>query len=301
MKSERANRAVGDVRRLATVAVAVGILSLAAFAPGAAQADKGGATIPPPGRARCSTGELSPDEAAKVQQEAVARAGARGRSSVDTAVINVYFHVITSASGEGDVTAGQISRQMNVLNQAFEGEYTFVLAAVDRTANDFLYNMGYGSRAEREAKNALHRGTADDLNIYTADLAGGLLGWATFPWSYAAKPEMDGIVVLNESLPGGSEEPYNEGDTATHEVGHWLGLYHTFQNGCSTNNDYVDDTPTERSPAFGCPVGRDTCRYPGIDPILNFMDYTDDPCMNHFTAGQFERSDMFFEAYRAGQ
>jgi hypothetical protein len=220
--------------------------------------------------------------------------------------VNVYFHVIRKGTGvsNGDVTTTMINNQMTVLNNAYAGVgVKFQLISVDRTTNATWYTMSPGSTAEANAKAALRKGTADDLNIYTANPGGGLLGWATFPSSYAGAKSKDGVVLLYSSLPGGTAAPYNLGDTGTHEVGHWMGLYHTFQGGCSqTAGDYVSDTPAEKTAASGCPTGRDTCpTLSGLDPIRNFMDYTDDSCMNTFSSGQVSRMRAQWDAYRSGK
>lgn len=228
-----------------------------------------------------------------------------GAANVTGGTINVYFHVIRSGTSvsQGNISSTMIQDQMNVLNNAFAGTgWTFQLVQIDRTTNPTWFNMKSGSLAERDAKTALRRGTADDLNIYTVNNPEGLLGWATFPSSYDRYPIQDGVVLLFQSLPGGTAAPYNLGDTATHEVGHWMGLYHTFQGGCNGNGDYVGDTAAERSPAYGCPTGRNSCQTkPGIDPITNFMDYSDDSCMFEFSYGQDVRMDAQFTTYRFNQ
>ncbi len=237
--------------------------------------------------------------------------------------INVYFHVVqqngtAGVSGTGFVPASWITNQINVMNNAYAGlgpdrngvltpgigvntPFRFVLGDVDYTVNSTWYAAGPGTTAQTAMKNALHEGTADDLNFYT-NSGGGYLGWATFPNEYTARPLQDGVVCYWASLPGSNFTPYNLGDTATHEVGHWLGLFHTFQGGCQGSGDGVADTPAERTNNFGCPIGRDTCKNnAGADPIENFMDYTDDFCMFKFTAGQSTRSDSMWATYRQGK
>jgi hypothetical protein len=258
--------------------------------------------------ARCATRPVDEEEALLVEQEAMSLLAERpGRSAlVSGGSINVYVHVITNASGGGAPTSTQISDQISVLNAAYGSwGWQFQVLGSDTTANDAWYTAQPGTTAERDMKAALHRGTAADLNLYTNNMGGGLLGWATFPSDYAGNPTDDGVVILYSSLPGGTAAPYNLGDTATHEVGHWMGLYHTFQGGCNEKRgDFVTDTAAEKSAAFGCPVGRDSCpgrKNPGEDPITNFMDYTDDSCMNTFTAGQDARMDAQYTAYRFGK
>ena len=217
-----------------------------------------------------------------------------------TRTVPVYIHVIGSTTNPNPVTTQQITDQMTVLNNAYLSTgLSFSLVSTDVTVNNTWYTMAYGSTTEAQAKAALRKGGKESLNLYLANIGGGLLGWATFPSDYAARPSMDGVVLLYSSIPGGTAAPYNLGDTATHEVGHWAGLYHTFQGGCSKTNDYVNDTPQEKSAAYGCPTRRDTCtRDAGADPTTNFMDYTDDSCMFTFTAGQTARMATMMTTYR---
>jgi hypothetical protein len=254
---------------------------------------------------RCGTRAA---DAQFADQGASSRSARPGDPAVDFPVtVNVYVHIIKSSDGDGAVTNQQINQQINILNDAFAGTASFDLAGTDTTVNDAWFAMEPGTFAERAAKEALRVGSADDLNIYTANPGSDLLGWATFPSSYKGNPDNDGIVVLYSSLPGGDAEPYNEGDTVTHEAGHWFGLYHTFQGGCggpnntSKQGDLIADTPSESSPAFGCPVNRNTCASPGLDPTENFMDYTDDACMFDFTSEQNSRAQAQFAKYRYGQ
>lgn len=257
---------------------------------------------------RCYTVAPEAHERAKIDENLTAflrMKTARGgdtHRAIASVSIPVWFHVINKGTGiaNGDIPQSQIDDQMAVLNAAYANTpFTFTLAGVDRTTNATWYTMSPGSTAEKNAKSALRKGGAETLNLYSANPGGGLLGWATFPSNYQSQPKQDGVVVLYSSVPGGNAAPYNEGDTGTHEVGHWLGLYHTFQGGCKNPGDSVSDTAAERSAAYGCPVGRDSCTgKAGLDPITNFMDYTDDSCMNTFSAGQSTRMDQMHAQYR---
>lgn len=213
--------------------------------------------------------------------------------------VRVAWHVVTNGTA-GNVTDQQIANQMSVLNAAYSGKgYQFTTVSTSRTSNSTWYNGCYTTSTANAMKAALAVSPSTTLNIYTCNPSGGILGYAYFPNSFPENDTRHGVVLLYSSLPGGSAAPYNLGDTATHEVGHYLGLYHTFQNGCNKRTgDYVTDTPPEKSAAYGCPAGRDTCSGDGPDPIYNFMDYTDDACMNTFTSGQSSRMKQMVGTYK---
>ncbi len=226
--------------------------------------------------------------------------------------IPTVFHVVSDhalASSERTRMQGMISAQMQVLNDSYAGRtapdaadspFRFALSKTTWTVNKVWSTVTPG-KTERDMKQALYEGDSTTLNVYSANIGGGLLGWSYFPKGYnAGRDFVDGVVMLDESMPGGTAGKYAQGDTLTHEVGHWMMLEHTFKGACSASGDFVADTPREAFPQFDCPVGADTCAAPGVDPIHNFMDYTQDSCMNMFTKGQVERMNDAWIAFRAG-
>lgn len=264
----------------------------------------------------CATRDVSDLERGQIDEKL---AGGKGRPGggggggggtvVTGGTIDVHAHIINAGTtrAQGDIPDSMVAAQINRLNAQYgQWGWQFRLVSTDRTTNATWYTVTPGGSAESSMKTALRQGGAADLNLYFANLGQGLLGWATFPSDYASKPNMDGVVILSESLPGGNAAPYNLGDTSTHEIGHWMGLYHTFQGGCTATNDSVSDTPAEKAASYGCPApgSVDTCtspKYPGADPVENYMDYTDDGCMFEFTAGQDARMDAAFGTYRYGK
>ncbi len=344
-----ARRGLFSVLGVAGIAAAVALAANAQQQRAGRLSDVSGITVTPPAkgdvaplrRIRCSTANPSAEEIADMAaviakyqggSSRTVRGGAPGAGNRDpgTVLIPVWFHVITSSTGEGNVTNEQIYAQIKVLNIGYAGRdlpstqtgqqnsaqptantpFRFYLVGITRTQNNTWFNAVQGTNAEAQMKAALRQGGAGTLNLYsnaaqTPD--GPALGWATFPASYVVAPLDDGVVLAWDCLPGGSAAPYNFGDTATHEAGHWLGLFHTFQGGCATNQtsggDAVADTPAEATAFGGMPTAapnRDTCpSLPGRDPTENFMDYTDDDGMYQFTPGQSARMDTMHQAYRS--
>ncbi|KAF3922919.1 Ulilysin [Dactylellina cionopaga] len=228
-------------------------------------------------------------------------------------VIDTYFHVISKDGTEqtGNLSDEKVQLQFDALNRDFNGTgISFTLKETTRTVSkdwaSFDMYSEFAADKEYEMKKALRKGSYAALNVYYRPLGSSLLGVCVFPSKVTPGDRtfyLDGCQVHTDSVPGGSLGDYNEGKTATHEIGHWLGLFHTFQGGCSGTGDGVDDTPAQRSSTYGCPdPNPDTCagdKYPGVDPIHNFMDYSFDPCMYEFTPGQQKRVFDFWDTYRA--
>lgn len=238
----------------------------------------------------------------------------RGGSSPGSIEVPVVWQVIRTSAGTGGVSADRIAEQLRVMNRGFRGAtapnaantpFRFETRNIVRTDNSVYHE--WDDADDRVAKRELRRGGKATLNVYVVNsivIGGqpGVLGYATFPNDYRRNPDRDGVVVIRGSFPGGDANPYNKGDTLTHEVGHWIGLFHTFQNGCGSRGDRVDDTPAQDDGdnIFSCNKNLDTCPAKrGKDPVTNFMSYGTDKCLEKFTPGQSNRMDKQWRAFRA--
>ncbi|OAA72606.1 metalloprotease MEP1-like protein [Cordyceps fumosorosea ARSEF 2679] len=248
------------------------------------------------------TGQVNLLEAAGLDASSIA-----ARQSGNTPMVfNTYVHIIQSAAGtspaSGYISRQQIDAQMRVLNQEYAiANVAFNYVNTSYTVNSRWANAAYpGDSIESEMKPRLRVGGRLDLNLFY------IPGWrgsgvCRFPNWIGRNDEylsIDGCMQASDSFPDGTRN--RRGFLTVHEVGHWVGLLHTFQGGCN-GGDQVADTPAEATPnrETYCPTNRDTCpNHPGYDPIENHMDYSLESCKTGFTRGQAERLRQMVLMYR---
>lgn len=238
-----------------------------------------------------------------------------GRAVNGVITIPVVVHVVYNTTAE-NISNAQIQSQIDVLNadfrrqnadadavwpQAADSEIAFCMASVDpagnptngitRTATS-VTAFGTNDQVKFNSSGGKDAWPTDRyLNIWVCDISGGILGYAQFPGGSATT---DGVVVDYQyfGTVGTATAPFNLGRTCTHEVGHWLNLRHIWGDGNCNVDDFVTDTPTSDAPNYGCALGHVSCN--STDMVQNYMDYSDDACMNLYTNGQKTRMRALF-------
>ena len=271
-------------------------------------------------------------------QDYIARGGANTRGGVRT--IPVVVHIV-QATPSITISDARVQSQIDVLNEDFrmmnadasqvpsefssvaaDSEIEFCLATIDPNGcpttgiNRIVSpaNANHLSSNSFALKSLIQWDPYKYLNIWVPErIIDDILGYATFPTFLNFNPSNDGVVINGQHFGRGNGIPtstYDLGRTGTHEVGHWLGLFHTFQNACAggsqtscqTSGDNVCDTPPTAGSNFGCPGTQNTCSetFPQDlnDQTMNYMDYVDDRCMYMYTIGQKDRMWFYLDNIR---
>ena len=239
----------------------------------------------------------------------------RSNQANTVVTIPVVFHVVY-ANGTQNISDAQIMSQLQILNddfrrlnsdadntwsQAADSEVEFCLATNDPQGNptDGILRVSTSVSSFGTSDNVKFSSSGGSdawpagsyLNFWVCNVGGGILGYAQFPGGSAAT---DGVVCDYRYVGdmGTATAPFDLGRTATHEVGHWLNLYHIWGDGNCNQDDQVSDTPNSDAANFGCATGHQSCS--STDMVQNYMDYSDDACMNLFTSGQKTRMQALF-------
>ncbi|KAK0103422.1 hypothetical protein ONS95_005446 [Cadophora gregata] len=266
--------------------------------------------------AKCLTPDPSPEYLSLFPAKPVRRSVNNGlfpRQSQNLTV-DVYFHIASTFANAGKVTEQRVADQFQVLKNAYSPYGIHMLLRNTSWIVDDITGTGFyqedGSMSDELFEQwfahmqRTRQGSHSTLNLYFyTDMPVGIQGICPLPTFVTPGDEWfyrDGCQLHANTMPGGDIAKYL-GNTAIHEAGHWFGLLHTFQGKCSIYGDGVMDTPPQASASVGCPVGRDSCPgEEGLDPIHNYMDYSDDECTTEFTPGQSELMHDSFARFRAG-
>jgi hypothetical protein len=322
-------RSAGLLKLVVTAATILGI-SLATAPAASSRVSAEGTKCTDYGRVIDRPGDvIARDDLINRRHDPLARWMSRHRTEIraarlagDVVTVPVAFHVIrkNATVAGGNIPRAWITAQIEVLNDAYRGRtggadtgFRFVLDSVDRTTQPQWFNLIPANGDERR----LFRGSGKEITMKQAPACGRRRHAQRLHREARSVPARVGLpaggprggraacAVLRRGRhrvplpPGRRLRPVRRGRHRHPRGRHWLGLEHTFQNGCEAPGDFVADTPYEASPAFECPEGRDTCPdRPGDDPIENFMDYTYDACMHVFTSGQSDRMQSAWTAYR---
>ncbi|MGB1269388.1 MAG: M43 family zinc metalloprotease [Flavobacteriaceae bacterium] len=235
----------------------------------------------------------------------------------DIITIPVVVHVLYRTTAE-NISTAQIQSQIDVLNedfrrtnsdannmwsQAADTQIEFCLTTIDPNGNATTgitrksttkTSWGTNDAMKKSSQGGVDPwDTSKYLNIWVCNIGGGILGYAQFPGGSAAT---DGVVNSPQYFgrTGTATAPFNLGRTATHEVGHFLNLRHIWGDGGCGVDDFVSDTPESDASNGGCATNHTSCGT--LDMVQNYMDYSDDSCMNLFTQGQKSRMRSVLEA-----
>jgi len=231
--------------------------------------------------------------------------------------IPVVVHVIYNSASE-NISDAQIQSQIDVLNedfrrtnsdanntwsQAADTEIEFCLSTVDPNGNattgitrksSTKSSWGTNDAMKKSSQGGVDPwNSAEYLNMWVCNIGGGILGYAQFPGGSATT---DGVVVGPQYFgrTGTATAPFNLGRTTTHEIGHYLNLRHIWGDGGCGVDDFVSDTPESDGANYGCATGHSSCGT--TDMVQNYMDYSDDSCMNLYTQGQKTRMHSVLDA-----